>query len=175
MKAKLVALVCFGAVMPALVCAAELKDVKSVYLYPMAGGLDQHLANMLTKEHVFRVVSDPKLADALFTEQLGQPFEYRVDHIKREPAPAPTPVATSPAVQPAPPVSLAAAPAETEPHGSSFSRGKGTIFLVDSKSRQVVWSDYRHPKNSSSHELERTAKKLADDITKTLAPPPNQK
>ena len=35
--------------LPSVLAGAELKDVKSVYLYPMVGGLDQHLANRLTK------------------------------------------------------------------------------------------------------------------------------
>ena len=171
MKAKFLALTCFGLSLAAVLPAAELKDVKSVYLYPMVGGLDQHLANVLTKEHLFRVVSDPKLADALFTDQLGQQFEYRVAHMKRDPAvphvPAPatsTPTATQPATG-------TVAASETEPHESSFSRGKGTIFLVDAKSRQVVWSDYHRPKNTSSHELEKTAKKLALNLTQTITPP----
>ena len=155
---------------PTLLLAAELKDVKSVYLYPMSSGLDQHLANRLTKDHVFRVVADPKLADAVFTDQLGKQFEYRVDHIKRD-----TPAAAASAVQAAAGQNLGTVAAESEPHSSSFSAGKGTIFLVDTKSRQVVWSDYNRPKNNSSHELEKTAKRLAMDITKTLTPAPTNK
>jgi hypothetical protein len=43
---------------------------------------------------------------------------------------------------------------------SSFSRGKGTLFLVDAKSKQVVWSIYRKPKNTLPATLDKTAKKI---------------
>lgn len=171
--------ICLGWMFPAMLCAAELKDVKSVYLYPMSGGLDQHLANQLTKDHVFRVVADPKLADALFTDQLGKQFEYRADHIKRDTdklAAASPVVAPPPAQQLSPGVIPTVAASQTsEPPSSTFTKGRGTVFLVDAKSREVVWSDYLRPKNSSSHELEQTAKRLAKNISKTLAPPPAPK
>ncbi len=176
------ALVCLSLLVSGVSFAAELKDVKSVYLYPMAGGLDQHLANRLTKDHIFRIVADPKLADAILTDQLGRQFEYRLDHIKRDPLPATPPAppaapaagqaASQPAAQPVPvPPAAGANSAEAEPHSSSFSRGKGTLFLVDAKSRQVVWSDYHPPRNSSSKELDKTAKGVATRLTKSLAPP----
>ena len=151
--------------LPAIVAGAELKDVKSVYLYPMVGGLDQHLANRLTKDHLFRIVTDPKLADAVFTDQIGNQFEYRLDHIKRDPTPGTPPVPASAAV---PNLGVT----ESEPHSNSFSRGRGTVFLVDAKSRQVVWSDYRNAKGTAARDLDRTAKQIAMKIAKTLAPPP---
>ena len=165
--------ICLGWMIPAMLCAAELKDVKSVYLYPMMGGLDQHLANRLTKDHVFRVVSDPKLADALFTDQLGKQFEYRADHIKAVGAPTTAPAPAQPV--PAGIIPTMAAGQNTEPPSSTFTKGRGTVFLVDARSREVVWSEYLRPKNSSSHELDQTAKRLAKNISKTLAPPSPQK
>jgi len=177
MNALLFRLLFPGLLLPNVLCAADLKDVKTVYLYPMPGGLDQHLANQLTNDHVFRVVADPRLADAIFTDQLGKQFEYRLDHIKREPVPA-TPPAPPAGPPPATPPSVAplagnvVSSADAEPHSTTFSRGKGTLFLVDAKSRQVVWSDYRRPKNTSSRELNKTAKRITETITKTLAPPP---
>ena len=148
-----------------MMTGAELKDVKSVYLYPMVGGLDQHLANRLAKNHVFRVVTDPKLADAIFTDQLGRQFEYRLDHIKRDvPPPAP------PAM---PAASLGMGTSESEPQGNTFSRGRGTVFLVDAKSKQVVWSDYRSIKGTGPRDLDRTAKEIVTRISKTLAPDPS--
>jgi len=49
--------------------------VKTVYLMPMASGMDQYLANELTRAHVFQVVTDPARADAIFTDHLGAGFE----------------------------------------------------------------------------------------------------
>jgi len=147
-----------------MMTGAELKDVKSVYLYPMVGGLDQHLANRLAKNHVFRVVTDPKLADAIFTDQLGRQFEYRLDHIKRDIPPAPTAL---------PAASLGLGTTDSEPNGNTFSRSRGTVFLVDAKSKQVVWSDYRIIKRTGSRDLDRTAKEIVTRISKTLAPAPS--
>ncbi len=130
--------------------AAQLKDVKSVYLFPMTGGFDQLLANRLTRDHVFQVVSDPKLADAVITDQLGAAFEYRLNHIG-----APPPAAN-----------------ETVPHASSFTRARGTIFLVDTKSKQVLWSLYQRPKNSTPRALDQTAKKAVTNLTVTINPKP---
>src|SRR6266571_1402627 len=57
---------------------ANMPDVQAVYLLPMQGGLDQYLANRLSAGGVFRVVTDPKLADAVFTDQLGAGFEQKL-------------------------------------------------------------------------------------------------
>jgi hypothetical protein len=137
----------------ALSSAAELKDVKSVYLYPMPGGFEQLLASRLVNGHVYTVVSDPKLADAVFTDQLGDAFLYKLDHIKTPPPPVQTSGSTS---------SMAAH--VDEPHASSFSRGKGTLFLVDAKSKQVVWSTFQEPKDRSTATLNKTAKKIVEQL-----------
>lgn len=143
--------------------AAQLKDVKSVYLYPMSGGFDQLLANRLTNGHVFHVVSDPKLADAVFTDQLGAAFEYRLNHISTPPPTPPPPGTLAPM-----------AATDNEPKVSSFSRGRGTIFLVDAKSKEVLWSAYQRPKDGTPHELDRTAKKVIGSLTTTLNPAPKK-
>ena len=175
------ALLCLSLLLPAAAFAAELKDIKSVYLYPMAGGLDQHLASRLTKDQVFRVVVDPKLADAVLTDQLGRQLEYRLDRIKRPIPPSVTPPGVTPpgaqavATPAGQAMGMIVASNETEPNSSSFTGGKGTLFLVDSKSRQVVWSEFRPVKNRSPHELDKTAKRVAADLTKMLAPPPPAK
>ena len=50
-------------------------------------------------------------------------------------------------------------------------RGRGTIFLVDVKSRQVFWSAFERPKNSSPHELDQTAERVVKLLKQDLAPP----
>ena len=95
----------------------------------MAGGLDQYLAEQLTRDRVVQVVTDPKLADAVLTDRIGETFEQKMTqirprddaekkagHVVRHPAGIP---------------------------GSTSNRG--TVFLVDAKSRQVLWSDYEKP------------------------------
>ncbi len=149
----------------AMLFGAQLTDVHSVYLFPMASGLDQYVANHLTSSHVYRVVSDPKLADAVFTDHIGEAFEYRLEHIN----PPPPPEKDEDDDEDAKPV----VKSEPEvPRVSSFSRGKGTIFLVDAKSKQVLWSDYERPRDTSSKQLDRTAGRIVARLNKTLTGKP---
>jgi len=145
--------------------AAQLKDVKSVYLYPMPSGFEQMLANRIVADHVYNVVSDPKLADAVFTDSLGDAFLYKLDHINTPPPPQTSSAGATSSMT----------SRVEEPHQSSFSRGKGTLFLVDAKSKQVVWSIYDKPKDYSPATLNKTAKKVIEKLEidngmKTAAP-----
>jgi hypothetical protein len=138
----------------AILSAAEIQGVHSVYFFPMRSGLDQYLANRLTNDHVFQVVSDPKMADALFTDQLGEAFEYKLDHMHSAPRPVKKDDNTAQQDQP--------------PIVSSLGRGRGTIFLVDAKSKQVLWSIYEKPKNSSAEQLDKTARRIVEHLRKDL-------
>jgi len=51
---------------------------------------------------------------------------------------------------------------------STFGRTKSTVFLVDEKSRQVLWSVYDLPKGSDSKEMDRTASDIVSRIKKDL-------
>jgi hypothetical protein len=150
-----------------LLGGAELSAVHSVYLLPMANGLDQYLANRITNEHVFQVVTNPKLADAIFTDRIGAVLEDKLADLN----PSPEPVA-----RPAPDQSSSSLPTETvnklsnPATASNFGRGKGTIFLVDPKSHQVVWSAYRTPKSSASSDMDRTASDIVSRIKRALKP-----
>jgi hypothetical protein len=52
--------------------------------------------------------------------------------------------------------------------GSSFSRGRGNVFIVDRKTKRVLWSDFRTPRNSQPQEIDYTADKLVDRLAKDL-------
>src|SRR5271157_2615411 len=80
---KLVSMKRFGLFLscPLLMCAAELTDVHTVYVLRMSHGLDQYLASRLTAEKVFQIVTDPKLADAVFTDQIGEAFEAKLEEL----------------------------------------------------------------------------------------------
>ena len=51
---------------------------------------------------------------------------------------------------------------------SSFRRAKGTVFLVDSHNRRVLWSVYDQPKNSSASEMDRTAGRIASRLKREI-------
>ena len=129
--------------------ALSAAEVKSVYLLPMAGGLDQFLANRL--KGVYRVVTDPKLADAVFTDRLGEPFEQKLAELYPEEA------ADSDKDD----------KDDKKPQQiSSFGRGKGTIFLVDLKSRAVLWSSFNPSNGTAPDTLDRTASRIVQQLKK---------
>jgi hypothetical protein len=129
--------------------ATSLQGVHTVYLFPMRNGFDQYLAGDLTERHVFQVVTDPKAADAVFTDSMGpgfeEVFEQRVLDVKPKSK-------------------------DSEPH-PAMRGGRGTLFLV-SKSKQVIWSAYDPPKDTSPKQLRNAAKRSVTRLAKDLTPQP---
>ncbi len=123
---------------------AALHDVHTVYIFPMRHALDQYLAARLTEEHVFQVVSDPKTADAVFTDRIGAPFERTFDErvldIKSK--------------------------TDAEAVHASFG-GADTLFLVN-RSKEVIWSDFGAPKDHSSNQMGKAARRSVDKLMKDL-------
>ena len=70
-----------------LAAAAELAVGRTVYLMPMGHGLDQFLANRLTRMHVLQVVTDPAKADTIITDQVGAPLGGQLNDLYPPPAP----------------------------------------------------------------------------------------
>jgi hypothetical protein len=141
-----------------------------VYVLSMSKGLDQYLANRLANDHLFQVVTDPKLADAFLTDRVGESLQSKLEEIFPPPVPEkPASKADKDKEPPTNPmlgdtVNKLAAPGAS----NSFSRGKGNVFLVDAKSRQVVWSIYQLPKGSSAKELDRTASDIVSRLKRDL-------
>lgn len=147
--------------------AAGLETVHTVYVLPMAHGLEQYLANALTNEHVFVVVTDPKKADAVLTDHVGAALQEKLDAMLAPPPPTPDPKTESkddPKGSIAEPLNKVDNPATS----SSVSRSKGMVFLVDTKGRDVVWSVYDLPKDSSSKELDRIASAIVSRLKKDM-------
>ena len=160
----------------ALVCAADLPGVHTVYVFKMGGGLDQHLASRLIAGHVFQIVTDPKLADAVFTDHIGENLLLKLEEISPTPE-DPKAVAEKekkkkeeppPADEVNPFLGDTVNKLDNPALKSSFGRGKGTVFLVDTKSRQVIWSAYQEPKGGGSKEMDRTATDIVSRLKKDL-------
>jgi hypothetical protein len=132
-----------------LLGASGLGDAKTVYLLPMTNGLDQFLAIKLTTGVVMQVVTDPKEADTILTDHIGQAFEQKLDDLYGE---KPKDTDDDDKSQP---VKIASA-----------TRGKGAVFLVDRKTRAVLWSTYERPKNTSPDEMNHVAEKIAVKLEK---------
>ena len=153
----------------ALVCATDLTNVHTVYLLRMGRGLDQFLASRLTEDHIFQVVTDPKQADAVFTDQIGEGFEIKLEDLFPSPdaKPAPPPKEdkegeTNPLLGDT--VNKLSNPASA----SSFGRARGTIFLVEAKSRRVIWSVFEPAKSGAPKDLDRTASDIVNRLKHQL-------
>jgi hypothetical protein len=143
---------------------AELSQIQRVYIMPMNNAFDQYLANRLRNIQQIRVVTDPTRADAYFTDRLGVSFENKLDEIEiktKELAAQEQPAAETDAEKEkqqgfrlAPPLT------------SSIGRAKGTLFLVDRRSRNVVWSIYERPKDTQPRTLDKVADKVAEELAK---------
>ncbi len=129
----------------------ELKEVKRVYLLPMTYSLDQFLAIRLTKGGVLEVVTDPNLADAVLSEYVGTVLEDQLKSLYGEKKTEGTDSKGT--------ASFAGPMA-------GGTRSKGAVFLVDRKTRSVIWSDYVRPKNSQADEVNHTADKIATQLEK---------
>jgi hypothetical protein len=156
---------------------AGLDSVRTVYFLPMSNGLDQYMANRLAAEKLFEVVTDPKLADAVFTDQIGQSFERRLEELL---PPEKPPVAEDKEADKQDKDGKEASGKESLPAGSArmgegyatrlstFSRGKGNVFLVDLKSRRVIWSAFERPRPTSPDQLDKTSGQIITRLKKTL-------
>ena len=159
-----------------------LLRVKTVYVLPMSHGLDQHLANQLTSLGVLQVVTDPKQADSILTDRLGESFERKMTELYPPPKP-PVPAAEA-ASKPdddksKPRAATAAEKAEAArissenevPMVASFGRNNGMVFLVDRASRNVLWSLYNKPKDSQAATLDHAANKIVRSLRAAMSPP----
>ena len=138
--------------------AASLGDIKTVYLLPMSSGLDQYLAVQLTTGSVLQVVTDPQKADAIFTDHLGESLEQTLAELYGDKAKS----------------GDSAADKAKDPNqsfvrsGMQGQRGRGTIFLVDRKNRDVVWSNYERPKDLTPEGLKHTSEQVASKLARAI-------
>ena len=136
---------------------AQTPGFKNVYVLPMSGGLDQYLALRLTETGVLQVVTDPQKAEVVLTDRIGGHFEETLDSLF---APK-EPVKLSDGKDK--PVTTEFGHATMQP----LSTGRGAIFLVDRTSRNVVWSTYEKPRNSTPAELNHSAQTIVDRLAKS--------
>lgn len=144
--------------LPALYASnPELKSVKSVYLLPMANGFDQYLANQILGSNIYVVVADPQNADAIMTDSIGPGLERKLADLY--------------------PVRKEEDDEEEAIKGNDqvpraqFRGGKGMVFLVERKTRQIVWSTYERPKDTRPNSLNQAARRVAGKLKKELAGP----
>ena len=134
--------------------ASDIGDIKTVYLLPMANGLDQYLAIKLTTGAILQVVTDPQKADGVLTDHVGASFEAKLDELYGN---------------------LHAVKDDKDPLSDfgrpvsqPLARARGAIFLVDRKTRNVVWSDYERPRSTTQPEINHLAEKISSKLFKDV-------
>jgi hypothetical protein len=138
--------------------AADLSGVKTVYLLPMSGGLDQYLAVRLTAAGAFQVSTDPFQVDAIFTDRIGSNFEKTLKDLLNPPKQVSGKVSTNGKEDDD--------SAFAKPTMQPLSRGKGSLFLIDHKTHVVLWSMFAKPKSSQAEDMNALASQITAQITK---------
>ena len=159
------AVTAFGQQAPA---AGGVAQVRAVYLLSMGAGLDQYLANQLASGNVMTVVTDPAKADAVLTDRIGLPFEQRLKELyPPEPPPKPAPAKDAKDAKETDTKTDRVKDEGVVRLGSStWGRGRGNVFLVDVRSKNILWSTYVPVRNGGPAEMERVAKKVTQTLKK---------
>lgn len=149
-----------AALMSVGLSAAGLGDIKTVYLLPMSNGLDQYLAQQLTAGAVLQVVTNPQAADAVLTDHLGESFEQSLaDLYETKPKADDKDKADDAAEDKGAPRARS---------GMQGKRGRGTIFLVNRRTHNVLWSVYELPKDNRPTGLRHSAGRISDQLAKSI-------
>lgn len=154
--------------------AASLAQVKNVYILPMSRGMDQYMANSLTRLAVVQVVTDPSKADALLTDHLGASFEASVRELYPEAKPAAAASAEDGQEEKTPAGDMKTEDAEMKVSGGErplvSGRNRGMVFLVKRGTGEVLWSSYHDPSIRKPKDLDRVAGKLSSGLKKAMNP-----
>ena len=136
-------------------CAARGADVRlqlksnTVYILPMAYGLDYYLASQFTSSRVLRVTVAPEKAESVLTDMVDDAFRTWCKLHYGGVAP------------PSQPASYQRARASPNP---------GTFFLVDPKTGTVLWSTYEPVDHIYPDALDQVAVQVAKRLQKSLHP-----
>jgi hypothetical protein len=143
----------------AAIAATNVSGASAVYIMPMVGGLDQYLALRLTTGSVMQVVTDPLKADVVLTDRVGSGFDDRWKELY-PPPPAPKSDDKDKSKDKDEIFTL------QRPTSQPLARSRGTIFLIDRSTRNVIWSMYALPKSTGSDDLNRIADQIAKELAK---------
>ena len=147
----------------------RLGRVQKVYLWPMSDSLDQFLAEQVATEGVFDVVVDPKRAQAILTDRISSEFLEGMEEL----FPTPEEIAEAEKEEEEEADDPAAVPAGAyRPERSpiySASRAEGAVFLVDVRTREVLWSTFLKGYDTTPKAMHRQARMVVMRLKKQLA------
>lgn len=132
---------------------SPLSNAKNVFLTPLPGGLEQYLALHLTQDKVLQVVTDSGKAEVVFTDKIGEELRTTLSELEHH-----TPSAAQ--------TGKAGEVVFGRPTMRPLARARGTVFLVDRKTGDVLWSTLEQPKSSSVAHLDAAAKRIVEKLAK---------
>ena len=152
MRVAVLCLLC--ACVPAV--AADIGSAQPVYFWAMQGALDQYLAEQAAASGAVKVTVDPQMARAIMTDRIDKPFLDAMDELfpvegREEPEESDDSIEGD----------FQMARPSNRPKGSP----RGTIFLVDVKTRQVLWSTFLGELDMRPNSLHREAEKVIERLT----------
>jgi hypothetical protein len=132
-------------------------------MLPMGSGLDQYLATRLVEMHLFQVVTDPKRADAVFVDRIGEGLEDKLAELypeeKKKPENDDKDNKDKDNKDKTKEKSFEGSGARVG--STNLQRGKGTIFLVDRRTHTVIWSLYSPGRSTSATDVNKNAEVIA--------------
>jgi hypothetical protein len=146
--------------------AADLSGSQPVYFWPMTSALDQYIAEQVSTEAVFSVTVDPKQARAVMTESIDGKFLEGMDELF--PLEDPRPKAAKSDQDKENQDSIEGAFSFSRPANSPRGRANGTIFLVDVKTRRVLWSTFLGEIDTQPKKLHTQARDIIERLKKTM-------
>jgi hypothetical protein len=154
---KMPSIIATIALLCSVLCGGEFHlqlKTRTVYIIPMANGLDRHLASRLTSSGVVWVVLDPENADAVLTDRVDEAF-WAWSNARYKTAGKPSNAVLN------------------DEDRSRFERPRaggyrGTIFLVDPRNGVVLWSIYEPTPDTSPNALDQAAVHVAVNLKKSL-------
>ena len=117
--------------------------------------------------NLYEVVTDPALADAIFSDRIGETFEQKYAELYPPPKPLEEEKSDDADKEPKKDDKVQMSTGAVR-GASSWARGRGNVYLIDRKSRTVLWSSFRKPKNSTAKEMDRTAAQVVGSLKNDL-------
>jgi len=143
---------------------------RTVYLAPMGYGMDQYLANHLTVQRLYQVMTHPKDAELMFSDLLGPALGRKLRESFPEyfEEPAAPEEAEKKEEEKKGDTAVSAKVEPDEMRRGNWGQGKGNYFLLDYRSGRVLWSTYFRPDSFTPRDLDQAAKKIVDRLKKQV-------
>ncbi len=157
------------AALAAPLMAADLSSLGPVYFWPMNGALDQYVAEQATSSGVFAVTVDPARAKTVMTDHIDAKFFEGMNEIFVDEAETAAAAAANEDDEEEASGSIESGLAANRPANRPRSSPKGTVFLVDIQSHQVVWSTFLGEFDRSPKKLHKKAQQVISDLGKSMS------